>query len=99
MSQPKTKKYEKPTHISGYPVGTCFEAGHLVETTASWRSLTPKFDETRCTGCLLCYLVCPEGVIYKANGVIAIDYDFCKGCGICALECKAKALRMISVHV
>jgi pyruvate ferredoxin oxidoreductase delta subunit len=23
-----------------------------------------------------------------------IDYDFCKGCGICAHECRAEAIRM-----
>jgi len=26
---------------------------------------------------------------------VKIDYDYCKGCGICAQECPAKAIRMV----
>jgi pyruvate ferredoxin oxidoreductase delta subunit len=24
-----------------------------------------------------------------------VDYDFCKGCGICAHECKSKSIEML----
>jgi Pyruvate/2-oxoacid:ferredoxin oxidoreductase delta subunit len=27
---------------------------------------------------------------------VKIDYDYCKGCGICAQECPAKAIRMVA---
>jgi pyruvate ferredoxin oxidoreductase delta subunit len=41
---------------------------------------------------MLCYLYCPEAVISSS---IEIDYDYCKGCGICANECSKKAITMV----
>ena len=48
----------------------------------------------KCVGCELCYLYCPDGVISINDGKAAIDYDFCKGCGICAKICRIKAIEM-----
>ncbi|MDR1043419.1 MAG: 4Fe-4S binding protein [Clostridiales Family XIII bacterium] len=45
---------------------------------------------------MMCYLLCPDGTIYREAGEFAIDYDFCKGCGICSRECKVNAIRMVS---
>jgi pyruvate ferredoxin oxidoreductase delta subunit len=44
---------------------------------------------------MMCYLFCPEGAIYKKDDFLVIDYDFCKGCGICDYECKSKAIAMV----
>ena len=84
---------------------TCFEAGHLVSKNAGWRSVRPVLDETACTRCLLCYMQCPDGTIYKvadedARGGIrlAVDYDFCKGCGVCAKACRCGAISMVPEH-
>ena len=33
--------------------------------------------------------------MYKKDGELVIDYDFCKGCGICEHQCPAKAIKMI----
>ena len=95
MSRPVVRPPFQPKHIADFPCGTCAEAGHLVETLSSWRSSTPEIDPSLCTGCLKCYLLCPEGVIAKKDSNVAIELDFCKGCGICAHECKASAIRMI----
>ena len=51
-------------------------------------------DTAKCIGCLNCYLYCPDGVIFRKGGKVAIDYDFCKGCGICQKICKLKAIRL-----
>ena len=84
---------------------TCFEAGHLVSKNAGWRSVRPVLDEAACTRCLLCYMQCPDGTIYKvadedARGDIrlAVDYDFCKGCGVCAKACRCGAISMVPEH-
>lgn len=88
-----------------YARTTCFEAGHLVAKNAGWRNLRPDVNHEACTGCLQCYLYCPDGAVYKTaasahsvvrqNSGIAIDYDFCKGCGICVRVCPADAIAMI----
>lgn len=77
---------------------TCFEAGYLVSKNAGWRNVRPVIDGAACTGCLQCYLLCPDGTVYKTSGAaaVAIDYDFCKGCGICAKACKFDAIAMVS---
>jgi 2-oxoacid:acceptor oxidoreductase delta subunit (pyruvate/2-ketoisovalerate family) len=80
--------------LADYPDNTAFEAGHLVTKNAGWRTIRPRVALEKCVGCLQCYLYCPDGVIAKRDGKITIDYDFCKGCGICARICKADAIRM-----
>jgi len=49
-----------------------------------------------CFGCDNCYGVCPDNAIIKAGpGGYLIDYDYCKGCGLCATECPCGAIEMI----
>ena len=96
MRRPKVVKFEKPKHIKDYPLGPSFDGGHLVEINAGMRTFKPILDKEKCNSCLRCYLLCPEGVIYRTDDQkVEIDYDFCKGCGICEYECKAKAFSMV----
>lgn len=44
---------------------TCFDAGYLTVKNAGWRNLRPVIDAASCTGCLQCYLHCPDGTVYK----------------------------------
>ena len=67
--------------------------------TGTWRSLKPVFEPAHCSNCLLCWLYCPDmSVLVEDGKVKGFDLDYCKGCGICALECAgkkgAKAIRM-----
>lgn len=73
------------------PVG---KAGQLIDTNSSWRTSRPVVNHAQCIMCLQCYLYCPDGAIFEQNEQITIDYDFCKGCGICANECPKQALVM-----
>jgi pyruvate ferredoxin oxidoreductase delta subunit len=87
--------FKPPEKLVDYPVGTAFPAGHLVDTNASWRSLRPVINAEKCSNCRICWLLCPDGVIHSTtSGGLEIDYDYCKGCGICAKECRQNAIRM-----
>ncbi|MDO9515042.1 MAG: FAD-dependent oxidoreductase [Syntrophales bacterium] len=47
-----------------------------------------------CNQCDNCYLFCPDLAVKKDSEALGrhIDYDYCKGCGICAVECPRNAL-------
>ena len=51
-----------------------------------------------CFSCDNCYGVCPDNAVLKLDDSetpYAIDYDYCKGCGICAAECPCGAIEMV----
>ena len=87
---------KNPTSFQEIPEATAFEAGYLVTKNAAWRSVKPVIAENQCKSCLKCYLYCPDGTIFKQSEGkgVQIDYDFCKGCGICAKICPFSAIKM-----
>ncbi len=50
-----------------------------------------------CFGCDNCYGVCPDNAVLKVDEAdgYAFDLDYCKGCGLCAVECPCGAIEMI----
>lgn len=92
-----------------YARTTCFAAGYLTVKNAGWRNERPVVDHAKCTGCLQCYMFCPDGTVFKTENTpgtpgcanktdtsVEIDLDFCKGCGICARACKFGAIEMVN---
>jgi len=53
-------------------------------------------DQSRCTGCGICYDVCPRGVYQMSKGghaKVAIKYpELCEVCEACVLQCPTKAI-------
>jgi NADPH-dependent glutamate synthase beta subunit-like oxidoreductase/Pyruvate/2-oxoacid:ferredoxin oxidoreductase delta subunit len=47
-----------------------------------------------CTQCDICYLYCPDQSIIKDSHGYKTDYDYCKGCAICAEECPRGVVHM-----
>ena len=68
------------------------KAGNSVDNeTGSWRTFRPVWDEEKCVNCLTCWILCPDdSIIVEDSKVKGVDYDHCKGCGICASECPPK---------
>ena len=61
--------------------------------TGSWRMLRPEVNHEKCIRCQLCWIYCPDGLIDREK--TTIDYQYCKGCGICAAECPVNAIKMV----
>jgi len=49
-----------------------------------------------CVECENCYVFCPDASIVKTGEILShqVDYDFCKGCGICFSECPRGAISL-----
>ncbi len=83
------KKYSIITSIS-YP-----KKGAMGKT-GTWRVFKPILDQDKCIKCLQCWLYCPEATIIRhEDNSVDIDYEYCKGCGVCANVCPTKAIAMI----
>lgn len=69
--------------------------------TGDWRSFRPIIDQDKCIKCLTCYIHCPDESITVSwededtVKKVEVNYDYCKGCGICAEECPVDAIEMI----
>jgi len=65
--------------------------------TGLWRTLRPVIEPARCHHCTwVCTTACPDGAIgVDASGAPVIDYDHCKGCGVCVAVCPAHAIAAV----
>lgn len=50
-----------------------------------------------CFECDNCYGICPDNAVAKLGpgNRFEFNYDYCKGCGMCALECPCGAIKMV----
>ena len=77
--------------------------------TGNWRTFRPVIRYEECIRCYICWQFCPEPAIRKVDGskypaplpalqkkeAVEIDYDYCKGCGICVNECPKKSIDFV----
>ncbi|MBN1551444.1 4Fe-4S binding protein [bacterium] len=69
--------------------------------TGTWRTIRPVLIPEKCLvvksgkpTCHKCWLYCPEATVSRSIPPV-FDYDYCKGCGICATECPTEAIQMV----
>jgi pyruvate ferredoxin oxidoreductase delta subunit len=71
--------------------GMILQAGNSVEyKTGGWRAFRPVMGEAACVDCMQCWLFCPDSSILvdvENEKMVGFNLEFCKGCGICAVEC------------
>jgi 2-oxoacid:acceptor oxidoreductase delta subunit (pyruvate/2-ketoisovalerate family) len=50
-----------------------------------------------CSFCENCYTFCPDSAVWREDQrkAFKIDYEFCKGCGICVTECPVHCIEMV----
>ncbi|MGE4504573.1 MAG: 4Fe-4S binding protein [Desulfovibrionaceae bacterium] len=64
--------------------------------TGAWRTLIPVIDEDTCIKCGQCEIYCPEFCIAeREDGFYRPNFNYCKGCGVCANICPKDAISMV----
>lgn len=79
-------------HKRSYTKESSFSA-----SVADWRIEKPIFHDEHCIHCQFCWIYCPDmSIISQDKKMVSIDYEHCKGCGICVEVCPTtpKALLM-----
>ncbi len=65
-------------------------------SVADWRVEKPIFNADHCIHCQFCWVYCPDtSIISKDKKFSHIDYEHCKGCGICAHVCPTNPKSLI----
>ncbi len=55
---------------------------------SDWRIIKPVYNRDICIDCQNCWIFCPDtSIISRDKKMIGIDYDHCKGCGVCVEVC------------
>ena len=100
MSSDNPKELKWSSKWQDLPSGGTIPDGatSLAYETGSWRNARPLWNGDVCSHCLICWVYCPDSAVVVEDGkMLGIDFDYCKGCGICAHECpKAGALTMVA---
>jgi len=92
------KLLAKIKEVATFEARRCLECGLCTECLGSGEFCEADkavVDETLCTGCNICAVVCPIGAIKKNEiGVAQVNEDLCKGCGTCSASCPERAITM-----
>lgn len=77
------------------------------EVTGGLDETNALFEARRCLSCGNCFEcdncfgVCPDNAVVKlgSGSRFRFNYDFCKGCGLCAAECPCGAIDMVEEEI
>ena len=77
------------------------QSNSYTASVADWRVEKPLFNQDYCIDCQFCWIYCPDmSIISRDQKMVGIDFDHCKGCGICVEVCPTnpKSLLMFEEH-
>lgn len=64
------------------------QSNSFTASVADWRIEKPIFNKDYCIDCQFCWIYCPDiSIISRDKKMVGVDYDHCKGCGICVEVC------------
>jgi pyruvate ferredoxin oxidoreductase delta subunit len=59
-----------------------------IHSVSDWRVHKPIYNFEYCIDCQFCWIYCPDmSIISRDKKMMGIDYEHCKGCGVCADVC------------
>ncbi len=86
---------ENPEKAPGEPLMDFSEEPAGLDPTTMGKEISRCFKCGVCTRCDLCFLLCPDISIVKAEPTAyTVRTDYCKGCGICATTCPRHVIDM-----
>jgi len=67
-----------------------------ISASVAMRESERCFNCGLCNQCDNCYIYCPDMSVVHDNSINGhhIDFDYCKGCGICVVECPRNAMSL-----
>jgi len=96
----KSEVSYKDLNLPYYPPLERQEGEVIADRLRGFAEITGGLDQTaaareasRCLSCGVCFQCdncwhfCPDAAVIKQGAAYQVDYNFCKGCGICVQEC------------
>ncbi len=81
-TQPENREYAETNSKKAY--------------VGDWRNIKPVFNPDTCINCQNCWIFCPDlSIISRDKKIQGVDYEHCKGCGICANVCPTNPKSLI----
>lgn len=72
------------------------ETNSINKYVGDWRVVKPVWNVDLCIDCQNCWLYCPDtSIISRDKEMVGIDYNHCKGCGICSEVCPTNPKSLI----
>jgi len=73
------------THAENRPYSN---SNSYTASVGDWRVAKPIFNKDFCIDCQFCWIYCPDmSILSRDKKMVGVDYDHCKGCGICVEVC------------
>lgn len=93
-----TKKIKQPQLLRHERVKSFMEIDLNLSGSLAVKEAARCFNCGICNQCDNCRIYCPEMSVKLDNNIRSIDYDYCKGCGICVVECPTNAMTLKKEH-